>query len=237
MPRQRMVKPEFFDSESLGVCSRDARLLFIGLWVMGDDYGNQKAQLTRLQMKVFPYDDMERDYFVGLLCELESVGCIKCYEVDGQWYINVPNFTTYQTVRKPSNTTIPEPPERVKKSLVTSVIHQWRTSDATVASDDGSDAPVTHHDGTSGPERKKEGSNFSLREKIANEHEAALDAALEATAQPSPPPLPDGWEWSGERCGCCESHGRKPPPLISGRGRLWCPSCDGQDLWMMGVEL
>ena len=40
MSRQRMVKPEFFDSESLAKCSMAARLAFIGLWVEADDFGH-----------------------------------------------------------------------------------------------------------------------------------------------------------------------------------------------------
>lgn len=217
MPRQRMVKPEFFDSESLGLCSVGARLLFVGLWVMGDDYGNQKAQLTKLQLRIFPYDEMEPDHFVDLLCELEAVGCIKGYEVAGERYINVPNFGSYQTVRKPSKTNVPEPPEGVKKALVTSVMNKWRTSTAPVPPDDGSTPPVTHHDATSDPERKKEGSNFSLREKIANERGGKAVAAAASAA----PPLPEGWVQTGILCPRCKSHEIKKP-----NGDLVCPKCD-----------
>ena len=49
MPRQRMVKPDFFDSGSLAECSRSARLAFIGLWVMGDDNGNVKFSVRKLK--------------------------------------------------------------------------------------------------------------------------------------------------------------------------------------------
>lgn len=223
MPRQRMVKPEFFDSESLGLCSVGARLLFVGLWVMGDDYGNQKAQLTKLQLRIFPYDEMEPDHFVDLLCELEAVGCIKGYEVAGERYINVPNFGSYQTVRKPSKTNVPEPPEGVKKALVTSVMHKWRTSAAPVPSDDGSTPPVTHHDATSDPERKKEGSNFSLREKIANERGGKAVAAAASAA----PPLPDCCRRTGIKCPHCGSY-----EVTVGDGLLYCPECDAVGLNM-----
>ena len=192
MPRQRMVKPEFFDSESLALCSIEARLAFIGLWVMGDDYGNQKAQFFRLQHRIFPYDEMGHEKFMDLLCELEEVGCVKGYEVDGERYLNVPNFSAYQTVRKPSATNVPEPPKETVKAKRTKKIHQWRTSGAQVTHDGGSDAPVTHSDDTSSPERKKEGSNFSLREKIANERSASGDAALAGATPPAACPRCDG---------------------------------------------
>ena len=82
MPRQRMVKPDFFDSGSLAECSRSARLAFIGLWVMGDDNGNVKFSVRKLKKQIFPFDDMPDADFVSLLAELERVGCIKAYEVD-----------------------------------------------------------------------------------------------------------------------------------------------------------
>ena len=109
MARQRMVKPEFFDSESLGACSIPARLAFIGLWVEADDYGRLKAQLTRLKTRIFPYDNMKLSRFAGYIAELEQVGCINTYEIDGEKYICVPNFSVYQTINRPSKSIIPAP--------------------------------------------------------------------------------------------------------------------------------
>lgn len=102
MPRQRMVKPDFFDSGSLAECSRSARLAFIGLWVMGDDNGNVKFSVRKLKKQIFPFDDMPDADFVSLLAELERVGCIKAYEVDGEEYVSTVNFKVYQTVKNPS---------------------------------------------------------------------------------------------------------------------------------------
>ena len=48
------------------------------------------------------------------LAELEDVGCIKAYEAQGDVCISVPNFLTYQTIKNPSKTTVPEPPEGLK---------------------------------------------------------------------------------------------------------------------------
>jgi len=213
MPRQRMIKPEFFDSESLALCSMGARIAFIGLWVMGDDYGNQKAQMSRLKHRIFPYDSISQDEFIGFLCELEEVGCIKGYEIEGERYITVPNFNSYQTVRKPSNTNVPKPPKAVEKAKRTTVIHQWRTSGAPVTYQCCSDALVTHYDATSVPELKKEGSNFSLREKIAkDEGSASVGSEADESAPPSAPICPlcsrplrmrmgaDGPKWT---CGMC----------------------------------
>lgn len=119
MARQRMIKPEFFDSESLGACSIPSRLAFIGLWVEADDYGRMKLQPKRLMKRIFPYDRINLSKFVSYLAELERVGCIRTYEVDGEEYIYVPNFNVYQTINRPSKSTIPEPPETDKSSIHT----------------------------------------------------------------------------------------------------------------------
>ncbi len=119
MARQRMVRPEFFDSDSLAECSYAARLAFIGLWCFSDDHGHAKASVRKLRKKVFPNEDMTDDEFEGYLSELESVGCIKHYEVEGEGYIEVVNFDVYQTVRHPSKTTIPEPPKGLSDTKVT----------------------------------------------------------------------------------------------------------------------
>ena len=205
-----MVKPEFFDSESLGDCSIAARLAFIGLWVTGDDYGNQRAQVRRLKLKIFPYDDMSDDDFLGLLCELEACGCVKGYIVDDELYVNVPNFETYQTVRKPSKSNIPEPPKSTGKQRRTTVIHQWRTGDVPVTHYDGSTTPVTHYDDTSdAKERSKEGSNRVLTDSIANEKDASDGAAVaEAT-----PPAADGSKVPS--CPLCSQRLRFDPSALS----------------------
>lgn len=114
MPRQRMIKPDFFDSGSLAECTRDARLVFVGLWVMADDKGNMKFNERKLQKQLFPYDDLDPRMLMVWLAELEDVGCIKAYEAQGDVCISVPNFLTYQTIKNPSKTTVPEPPEGLK---------------------------------------------------------------------------------------------------------------------------
>lgn len=186
MARQRMVKPEFFDSESLGACSITARLAFIGLWVTGDDYGNQKAQASRLKLKIFPYDNMTEGEFIDLLCELEQAGCVKGYVVDDERYINIPNFSTYQTVRKPSKSSIPEPPKSTVKAKRTKVLQEWRNGESPVTKHDGSTTQVQHQYDTSNPnERKNEGREGVLTNSFSNEIGASDGAAVAEATPPS----------------------------------------------------
>lgn len=125
MSRQRMVKPEFFDSESLAKCSMAARLAFIGLWVEADDFGHLKAQFGRLKARIFPFEKMSETKFISLLGELEEVGCIRGYEVEGERYIDIPHFSDYQYVKKPSKSMIPEYELGTSTPLVP---HQYPTS-------------------------------------------------------------------------------------------------------------
>ncbi|MCP5197680.1 MAG: hypothetical protein H6974_12990 [Gammaproteobacteria bacterium] len=57
MSRIRTVKPEFWTGEKIMECSREARLLFIGMWNFCDDGGVHVANLRKLRAEVFPGDD------------------------------------------------------------------------------------------------------------------------------------------------------------------------------------
>lgn len=58
MARIRTIKPEFWTSEQVMNCSRDARLLFIGLWNFCDDYGRHPANSKQLKALIFPDDNL-----------------------------------------------------------------------------------------------------------------------------------------------------------------------------------
>ena len=57
MARNRMIKPEFWSSETLNSVSRDARLTFIGIWNFCDDYGFCLASMRSLLGDIYPYDE------------------------------------------------------------------------------------------------------------------------------------------------------------------------------------
>lgn len=111
MPRIRTIKPEMPEDEKLGRCSRDARLMFVYLITQSDCHGNQRATLPLLRGKLFPYDDDIN--LAGVRCwldELERAGLVSLYEVDGQSYLHICNWTKHQKVHKPAPSTIPQPP-------------------------------------------------------------------------------------------------------------------------------
>lgn len=109
--RIRSIKPEFWESESLGRVSRDARLLFIGLWMLADDSGRARGGLREssraLASLLFPYDDDAKSLASGWLQELIKEGCVINYEVGGNHYLEIPNFLKHQRIDKPSKSKYP----------------------------------------------------------------------------------------------------------------------------------
>jgi len=92
MARIRTVKPEFWTSEQVVECSRDARLLFIGMWNFCDDAGRHKASVIRLKLEVLAGDavgDAEVTRWVRELIESELL--IE-YEIEGELYWQVTSW-------------------------------------------------------------------------------------------------------------------------------------------------
>ncbi|MDE2470662.1 MAG: hypothetical protein KGL35_18440 [Bradyrhizobium sp.] len=116
MARIRSIKPEFPQSESIGKLSRDARLLFVMLWTICDDYGRSRASSRMLANLLFPYDDDARDLVDGWLNELEHQNCIIRYQIDDQNYLEVCNWLKHQRIDHPGKPQFPSPREDSRKS-------------------------------------------------------------------------------------------------------------------------
>lgn len=105
--RIRSIKPEFWESESLGRVSREARLLFIGLFSCCDDVGRARASSRLLASRLYPYDDDAFKKLPGWISELEKQGCIRLYQVDGEAYLDIPKWLNHQKIDKPSASKLP----------------------------------------------------------------------------------------------------------------------------------
>ena len=113
MPRNRMIKPEFWSSEQVVACSVHARLLFIGMWNFADDAGNLAASPQRLKMEVFPGDRFTPSRLVGWLVELIEQGLVRQYESEGKPYWHITGFATHQRIRRPTFSHPPPPGDSV----------------------------------------------------------------------------------------------------------------------------
>ncbi|HIE4430002.1 TPA: hypothetical protein ACXM9H_000973 [Burkholderia multivorans] len=90
MARIRSIKPEYWTSEQVMNCSRDARCLFIGLWNFCDDGGNHPASVKTLKAEVFPGDDdATMDAMMRWIDELIEQGLLAEYEAEGRefWHV------------------------------------------------------------------------------------------------------------------------------------------------------
>lgn len=108
MPRIRSVKPDFWTSDQVLECSRDARLLFIGLWNFCDDKGRHPYRPREIKARVFPADDLTQKDVLELLRELERNGLITAYTVDEQEYFYVTGWH-HQRIDKPQPARYPDP--------------------------------------------------------------------------------------------------------------------------------
>lgn len=102
MARIRTIKPEFWTSEQVTSCSRDARLLFIGMWNFSDDSGVHPASIQRIRMEVFPGDDITLEMIRGLVGELVTAGLLEEYDVEGKVYWRITGFNSHQKIDQPT---------------------------------------------------------------------------------------------------------------------------------------
>lgn len=110
MARIRTIKPEFWQDERIGLMPMAARLLYIGLWTIADDYGRLRGNPLFIRAQLFPYDnDID---VVGELDLLECTGRITRYRADGEHFIWVRRFNDHQRIDKPQESRLPPPPER-----------------------------------------------------------------------------------------------------------------------------
>lgn len=116
MARIRTIKPEFCTSAQVVECSRDARLLFVLMWMFCDDYGIHPANAKQLKMECFPGDDVSSAAVQTMIDELIRSGLLTCYTVDGCDYWKVTGWH-HQRIDKRQPAKYPsEPPAKPAKS-------------------------------------------------------------------------------------------------------------------------
>jgi hypothetical protein len=113
MARIRAVKPEFWADEGLAEqASRDARLLYIGLWNLADEHGRLRGDPRYIKGQVFPYDDdLSAADVEVLLKSLAAAKKVVRYTRDGGRYVFLPNLAKHQRLESekvPSK--LPAPP-------------------------------------------------------------------------------------------------------------------------------
>lgn len=99
--QRRLVYAKILGSHQLNTASRDARYLYVGMVVLADDDGRLNADARYLKGQVFSYDeDLTTQDVDALIQELNRIGVIQLYEVEGVVYAQHPKWTDYQKIRK-----------------------------------------------------------------------------------------------------------------------------------------
>jgi hypothetical protein len=97
MARTRMIKPKFYDDETLAEISVLARYLYIGLWCHFDRSGLIEYSLRFFKKCVFPYDDNITTEQVGeLIHELIRAKRVLPCEFEGKKFLFCPTFIKHQ---------------------------------------------------------------------------------------------------------------------------------------------
>ncbi len=100
MSRIRSIHPGVWTDEEFVSLSAFARLLFMGLWNECDDKGIFEWKPLTIKMRLLAADNID---ITELLGEIEAVGSIRRYEIDGKVYGAVRNFRKFQKPKTPND--------------------------------------------------------------------------------------------------------------------------------------
>lgn len=99
MARNRMIKPEFWSSNTLNRVSLESRLTFIGMWNFADDYGVLLNSSRRILGDIYPLDEsMTEKKIDNQKQELIGVGLLVPTEHEGQDFLIIKGWEEHQTV-------------------------------------------------------------------------------------------------------------------------------------------
>jgi len=115
MARARNIKPGTFKNELLGEADPMLTLLFISLWTLADKRGRLEDRPLRIKAETFPY--RENININGYLTELERLGFICRYVVNGCAYLQVLNFEKHQTPHKTEKESVIPPPPSIDQEI------------------------------------------------------------------------------------------------------------------------
>lgn len=128
MARIRTIKPDFFTSLTVAELSAAARLTFIGLWTHVDDEGRCVDEPRLIAAAIWPLDDSTGAATVERhLEDIERLGLIVRYRVNGRRYLQVSGWDEHQRINRPSESKIPPPDEADEDSDDT---HEQLTEDS-----------------------------------------------------------------------------------------------------------
>lgn len=109
--RARTIKPELLEDAVAAAFSDMALRLFVSCIVLSDDYGRFRAEPSWLMGQIYWARSVDVDDFLSAMREVAAV--VDYYEVNGQRYGQIRNWSKHQRIDKPGKPRIPPPPEDV----------------------------------------------------------------------------------------------------------------------------
>lgn len=151
MPRIRTVKPKFWDDIKLSKVSRDARLLFIGMWNFSDDCGVIMGEPVWIKSKIFPYDILSNGELEIWMKELRDISVIVPGVFREEVFYLIRNFTRHQVINKPNKDDLCIP-----KDCISDTFDKSGSNPVAIPEQYGS-SPVAIRGGKEGKGREEEG--------------------------------------------------------------------------------
>ena len=140
MPRNRMIKVEFWSDAKVNRLGFGARLLYMGMWNFSDDYGTIEASPLKLHGNIFDMDKSVQTKDVeSFLSEIEKQGMIKRFTADEKEYYYIVHFLDHQKISKKSERTYPAPPKAIAKECSENVTGMLQVHPRNVPKDKGND--------------------------------------------------------------------------------------------------
>lgn len=109
MARIRTIKPEFWDSPDTAKASLRARLLYISMWNLADDYGIGDGNFRRIIGFAFPNDEIGVSEIPRLIAEVSRTFSVMFYEHEGRPYYWIPAWENHQRTEKRAKQRVPFP--------------------------------------------------------------------------------------------------------------------------------
>lgn len=145
MARIRSIRPEFWSDAKVGKLSLAARLLFIALWNFADDEGYGRALPKELAGFAFPHDDdMDSVRIRVVLGELSGKALVTLYEVSGEPYYFINNWSRHQRPEKPTKSKHPKPDQGTITSVITGSGEESTTTPRSLPESSGSSPPLVN---------------------------------------------------------------------------------------------
>ena len=97
---RRMIHTSLWQNEQFAKLSDKAKLLYIGTITIADDDGRLKGNSLILKGQIFPLDEaVTSDQVRKYINECVKVKLVNYYEVNGQYFLEHPNWQKFQTLR------------------------------------------------------------------------------------------------------------------------------------------